>query len=260
MGMTIRPDIADDNGKEIFSSGPDKPVLKSISGASEPLEQRGETKLHILFLLLLVGPFYLNDFASIFIKDWRVWLLIDYVAVKLFPFVVILWLIRSRRMEPREFGLTTQSKASFLAVFLVVALVGTLIDQNGYPLMAKLPGYSPLGGMPAITIPAWDWADLTLGLLAVGIVEELVFRGFMHTFISRYTENSLAIVTISSVAFGLIHWSLGMHAVWITSAIGAVFMIAYLKTRSLPAIMLAHFAINFIDFAGLIPKAIFKLV
>ena len=34
----------------------------------------------------------------------------------------------------------------------------------------------------------------------------------------------------------------------------------YLKTKSLPAIMLAHFAIDFIDFAGVIPKSIFKFV
>jgi len=49
-----------------------------------------------------------------------------------------------------------------------------------------------------------------------------------------------------------------MHAVITASAIGAVFMIAYLRTSSLPAIMLAHFAINFIDFAGVIPKSMFK--
>ena len=132
------------------------------------------------------------------------------------------------------------------------------LDQNGYQLIANLPGYSPLGGMPAITSPVWNWVDLTLGLLMVGILEELIFRGFMHTYISRYTGNTFAIVMISSVAFGLIHWSLGLHAVVITSIIGAVFMVAYLRTRSLPAIMLAHFVINFIDFAGVIPKSLFK--
>lgn len=215
--------------------------------------------MHILVVILLVSPFYLNDFASIFIKDWRLWLFIDYAGVKFLPFVVALWLIRSRRMRPAEFGLTIQGMPSFFVVFLVVAFLGTIIDQNGYQLIAKLPGYSPLGGMPAITSPVWNWVDLTLGLLMVGIFEELVFRGFMHTFIRRYTENSFAIVVISSVVFGLIHWSLGLHAVLITSTIGAVFMIAYLKTRSLPAIMLAHFAINFIDFSGVVPRSIFKL-
>jgi len=228
--------------------------------SSEKMEQRGTTGLHILVFVLLVSPFYLNDFASIFIKDWRLWLFIDYVGVKLFPLVVALWLIRSKKMRPAEFGLTTQSVPSFLVVFLIVALVGTVIDQNGYQLIAKLPGYSSLGDMPAISSLAWNWIDLTLGLLLVGIVEELVFRGYMHTFLSRFTESSSAIVAISSVAFGLIHWSLGLHAVMITSIIGAVFMIAYLRTRALPPVMLAHFAINFIDFAGVVSKSIFKLV
>ena len=184
---------------------------------------------------------------------------LDYAGVKLIPFLVALWLIYSKKMRASEFGLITQSMPSFLVVFLIVALVGTVIDQNGYQLIAKLPGYPPLGGMPEITNPVWNWVDLTLGLLMVGIFEELIFRGFMHTFIRRYTENSFAIVVISSVAFGLIHWSLGLHVVVITSTIGAVFMMAYLRTRSQPAIMFAHFAINFIDCADVIPKSIFKI-
>jgi len=216
--------------------------------------------LYIMAVVLLASPFYLNDFANLYVKNWRWWLFLDYTGMKLFPFLVALWLIYSKKMRASEFGLTTQSVQSFLVVFLIVALVGTVIDQNGTQLIAKLPGYPPLGGMPAITSPVWNWVDLTLGLLMVGIIEELIFRGFMHTFISRYTENSFAIVVISSVAFGLIHWSLGLHVVVITSVIGAVFMIAYLRTGSLPAIMFAHFVINFIDFAGVIPKSIFKFI
>ena len=216
--------------------------------------------LYILAAVLLTMPFYLNDFASIYVKNWGWWLFIDYVGVKFFPLLIALWLIYSKKMRASEFGLKTQSMLSFLKVFLILALVGTIIDQNGYQLIAKLPGYSPLGGMPAITSPVWNWVDLTLGLLMVGICEELVFRGFMHTFISRYTENLYIIVLISSVAFGLIHWSLGLHAVIVTSIIGAIFMIAFVRTKSLPAIMLAHFIINFIDFAGVLPKTIFKII
>ena len=219
-----------------------------------------ENRIYILALVLLASPFYLNDLANIYVKDWRRWLFIDYAGVKLFPFLVVLWLICSKKMRPSEFGLTTQTIPSFLAVFLVVTLVGTVIDQNGYQLISKLPGYSPLGGMPVITSPVWNWIDLTFGLLMVGIVEELIFRGYMHTFIDRYIKSSFAVVVISSVAFSLIHWSLGLRAILITSIIGAVFMIAYIRTRSLPAIMLAHFAVNFIDFAGIIPKSIFKFI
>jgi membrane protease YdiL (CAAX protease family) len=224
------------------------------------MQDDGKNRIYILALVLLASPFYLNDFANIYVKNWRWWLFIDYVSVKLFPSLIVLWLIHSKSMRASEFGLTTQTIPSFLVVFLVVALVGTTIDQNGYQIVAKFPGYSPLGGMPAITNPAWNWIDLTFGLFMVGIYEELIFRGYMHTFISRYTKNSFAIVVISAVAFGLIHWSLGLHGVLIASTIGAVFMIAYLRTRSLPAIMLAHFAVNFIDFAGIIPKSIFTFI
>lgn len=211
-------------------------------------------------LLLLVTPFYLNDFSNIYLHDWRAWLAIDYIAVKLFPLLVIGWLLGSRKCSPAELGLTLQRPAMFLLVFIVVALVGVLIDQNGYAFLEGFPGYGALGGMPPITSVTWNWIDLTVGLGLVAIVEELVFRGCMFSFLRRYTKNSFVIVAISSPAFGLIHWSLGLHAVLITTLIGAVFMFAYLRTRSLWAIMFAHFAINFIDFAGLVPKSIFKLV
>ena len=163
-------------------------------------------------------------------------------------------------MKADEFGLRLQPALPFVTVFLIVAVIGTLIDQNAYKLIAELPGYGLLGTMPIIKSTTWNWADLTVGLLMVGIFEELVFRGFMCTYLSKYTRSRFAVVLISSIAFGLIHWSSGLHVVLITSVIGAVFMIAYLKTRSLPAIMLAHFAINFIDYAGVIPKTIFKLI
>jgi len=213
---------------------------------------------YLAVLVVLAAPFYLNDFASIYVKDWRWWLAIDYVAVKLFPLAVVAWLITSGRMQLAEFGLTVQTTPAFLATFFVAALAGTLIDQNAYDLLKALPGYAPLGAMPVIPNDGWNRFDLGVGLLLVGVMEEMVFRAYAHTVISRYTVSPVAIVAISAVAFGLIHWSLGLLTVLITAVIGALFMIIYLRTRSAPALMLAHFAVNFIDFAGVIPKSIFK--
>ncbi len=209
--------------------------------------------------VLLVAPFYLNDLANIFVADWRLWLAIDYVGVKLVPGAVAWWLVHSRRMRPAELGLAAPGIGRFALVFVATALAGTLLDQNGYRWLRGLPGYPALGAMPAIASPAWNRIDLTAGLLAVGVVEELVFRGYALAVLRRVTTSPAAVVALSSVAFGLIHWSAGWHAVVVTSLIGAVFMLAYLRARALPAIMLAHFAIDFIDLAGVVPRAIFRL-
>lgn len=218
----------------------------------------GSGRLYLLSLFLLVVPFFLNDFANIYVTDWRLWLVIDYLAVKLFPLIVVVWLIRTGKMRPVEFGLTPQPPGSFVIVFLIAALAGTFIDQNGILLFGSLPGYPALGRIPVIENRFWNWVDLTSGLIMVGFFEELVFRGYIYRVFSRYTENRLVIVPVSAVVFGLIHWSGGSVQVLTATAVGALFMILYIRTRSLPAVMLAHFAVNFIDFAGIIPREIFR--
>ena len=131
-------------------------------------------------------------------------------------------------------------------------------DRNRIALQSDILGACALG-IGNVLCLSGDHQSFGNQPEAVGVFEELVFRGYLHAFILKYTESPVAIVVVSSIAFGLIHWSLGLHAVLITAVISSIFMIAYLRTRSLPAIMLAHFMINFIDFAGVIPKSIFRL-
>jgi membrane protease YdiL (CAAX protease family) len=208
---------------------------------------------------LLVLPFYINDFSSIFIQDWRWWLGIDYVLVKLVPLAGAAWLIRTGQFSCQELGFRPQRVMTFIPWTIGLTMVCTLIDQNVYTLTSGMPGYPPLGGMPAITSPFWNWIDLTLGLALVGLCEELVFRGYLHTIFRQMALSPGMIIVMSSTAFGLAHWCLGLPSVLITGLIGALLMIAYMRTGSLYAMMLAHFLVNFIDFSGVIPKSIFQL-
>ena len=73
-----------------------------------------KNRFYILVLVLLASPFYLNDFANIYVKDWRWWLFIDYAGLKLFPFLVVLWLIDKEKMKVAEFGLTMQAIPSLI--------------------------------------------------------------------------------------------------------------------------------------------------
>jgi CAAX protease family protein len=221
-------------------------------------EENGPAWFPLLFLM--TAPFYLNDFSNIFIDDWRLWLPIDYGATKLFPLFLTTWLIRTGKIRCDQLGLTPQSLISFVVVFLIGTLIGMLILENGPLLMGNLPGYHRVGSMPAIESVTWKWIDLTAGLLLVGVCEELIFRGYLFAALSRYMTHRLALAAISALLFGLIHWSEGFHQVFITGAIGAVFMTLYLISKSLPAVMLAHFAVNFIHNAGFIPEAIFRFL
>lgn len=226
--------------------------------SDRPFDARNRNRLYIWTLILLCVPFYLNDFSNIYVTDWRLWIFIDYTSVKLFPFLFVLWLISTKHMRSTEFGLIPQTAISFLIVFIIGTLSVTFIVENGYLILNWFPGYKRLGEMPEITSPLWHWIDLTIGLLTVGIFEELVFRGYLYTFITRYTRRPWVIIGVSAIAFGFIHWSGGLHMVMLTAAAGAVLMMLYLQTRSLPAIMLAHFAVDFIETADVIPKFIFR--
>ena len=218
----------------------------------------GEPKHPITVVILLCLPFYLNDLNDIYVKDWRWWLLIDYVAVKLFPLLVLALLIRTKKVGFSALGLRIPSAISFLSALLVGALSAVFIEQNGYLLTDWLSGDPPLGQMPGIATPVWRWVDLTAGLATVSIVEEAVFRGYLRIFLSRYTRRASVVIGISAIAFGLIHWSGGLHMVIVTSAVGAVFMALYLRTHFLPAIMVAHYLVNFIAFSNVVPQSIFR--
>jgi MFS family permease len=85
---------------------------------------------YFIVLMMLCLPFYLNDFSDIYVKDWRLWLAIDYVAVKLFPFLVVFGLIHTKKMEFSAFGLNHQPAGAFLAVCFIGTLSAIFLEQS----------------------------------------------------------------------------------------------------------------------------------
>ena len=213
-----------------------------------------------LWTAILFLPFYLNDFTNIYLTDWRLWLTIDYTATKFLPLLILGWLIHTDRITMEALGLSGIRPLAFAAVFYTAILFGTIIDQNAMILIGRVPGHGNLGGMPEITNTMAARFDLTLGLMFVAVCEELVFRGYLFALLRRYTRNAAVIVIAAALAFGLIHWSGGMHRIVATGVIGAIFMMLYLRVRSLHPLILAHFLINFIDFSGLLPTHLLRYI
>jgi membrane protease YdiL (CAAX protease family) len=157
-------------------------------------------------------------------------------------------------------GISRLTAASFAAVGYTAVLSGIFIDQNAMLLIGRVPGHVSLGGMPEITSPLFSRIDLTLGLMMTAVCEELVFRGYLFVLLRRFATHPATIVIVSGAAFGLIHWSGGIHRVVATGLIGAIFMMLYIRSRSLHPLIVAHFIINFFDFSGLFPTEILRYV
>ncbi len=237
---------------------PDRTAASAIKVGTKDTDTGRLTRRTLLSIALIciAAPFYLNDLANIFISNWYPWLVIDYLFAKAYPIVILVCLIKTNRITRSEVGLTGQNPIPFTVVFLLGTLSVLFLLQNGQLITRAVTGYASLGRMPVITDPFWHRFDLFIGLFLVAIVEELVFRGLFCAVLERYTRNAAIIVFFSAIAFGLIHWSAGFTEVVKTTLAGSFYMALYLKTRSLPAIILSHFVVNLITFSRVIPAGL----
>src|SRR5258705_8516724 len=106
-----------------------------------------------MILGVLTLPFLLNDFANTFVKDYRVWLVIDYALVKALPLGVILYFLRVRRISYSDLGILRLRFGRFITWTFTMTVLGIVLDQFGSRFFASLLPATRLGGMPSITNP-----------------------------------------------------------------------------------------------------------
>jgi len=228
-----------------------------VSPAGEPMateSKNNSLRQDSLILGVLTAPFLLNDFANIFVRDYRVWLTIDYIFVKAMPLAAILFFLRTKRISYSDLGIKSVRVGSFIILTLTMTFLGTILDQFGSRLLTMLLPDTRLGGMPTITNPVLDRIDLYFGLFLVAILEEVIFRGLYFTILSRYLRGITALFVVSSLTFGLIHWSLGLSAIVHTAIIGGVFMVCMWRTGSVIPTIIAHFLVNYVAFSGILAR------
>ena len=90
---------------------------------------------------------------------------------------------------------------------------------------------------------------LTIGIIFGGIVEELVFRGFVIGWGTQLfgDKSGLLLAFLSAAAFGAAHLYQGIAGVLSTGLTGLLFGIIHLRYgRKLLPVVLAHMTVNFI--------------
>lgn len=205
-------------------------------------------------LLLLIAPFLLNDFANIYIDNYIAWLIIDFLLVKILPLFLIASALNRAIFSRSDLGLNSLPWNRLLGYSLVAAFVGVIIDQMGWRFLEHVLPLTQLGNIPYIDNPFLRYFDIIVGLAIVGFLEEVIFRAISLNVIAEYVQSRFAVYAISSLLFGLIHWSLGLHAIINTAFFGLAFCYFRAKMGSVWPLIIAHYLVDVLAFSGLIPN------
>ena len=204
----------------------------------------------LLPAVFIVGPFFFNKLIYIYFPGYPVFVATDY-ACRIFSLAFLYLLLRNEPTSlPIPWRLAVPSTKE-----LLTALIGTvtLISVNvvGATFIQYLNAHGwRVTRFPLPTNSALQCFDGTVGMVFVGLSEEVVFRFYLiNLLLLRGMSPAMAII-VSTLIFGGIHWSYGAGAVVFATLAGLVLSIIFMSTRNLIAPIIAHAAYDAFYFAG----------
>ncbi len=204
-----------------------------------------------LFVFILI--FILNDFLFMMANNDIAFLLIDYV-LKVAILIACIYLYKRQICNLEDFGFVKIGLKSFIFWTILLSISGVIIDQVGWRFFYKILPRTELLIFPIIENKILRTFDLIFGLILVGVIEELVFRGYFKNVVGKYIENKLIIIILSSIIFGICHWGAGLHAICTTTVWGILPMIMVIREKSIYPAIIAHYMTDFFGFSQIIPN------
>lgn len=129
----------------------------------------------------------------------------------------------------------------YMVLFLCVMMVVLLLFPSLQKDLAARGEFIEL--MPVDDV----WTSLAL-LIPVAIHEELLFRGLLLPCLRRATGGWTAAMLISSALFAVLHIAQGWLGVVQVFGLSMIFSVAFVRTRSLLVVIVAHFLFDFLQF------------
>ena len=204
----------------------------------------------LLPALVIVGPYFFNKLIYIEFPGNLVFVATDY-ACRIFSLALLYLLLRNESTSlPIPWRLAVPSTKELLA-----ALIGTttLISASvvGATFMLDLNAHSwRVTRFPLRTNSGLQYFDGTVGMVFVGLSEEVVFRFYLINLLLLRGMSPAMAVIVSTLIFGGIHWSYGAGTVVFATLAGLVLSIIFLSARNLIAPIIAHAASDAFYFAG----------
>lgn len=160
-------------------------------------------------------------------------------------FVVIYWYVLNKEKQPLLLWTEKRYSIGFsiLSIFaiLLVILIGAVIIALPYKLWGTLKVSNVVLLMLKLSFPA-----KLFGIFTAGLLEELVFRGYMIPRLQLLFKNQHLPIIISAVLFGLLHVGYGtIINILMPTWIGLVFGYHYYKYRNLKMLIICHILIDY---------------
>ena len=200
-------------------------------------------------LALVYAPFAINDLLFRLADSATQWLLIDYavriVVLLLIVAVPSLWRLASGGNEP------VIAVWKLVIATMVVGVVTVVVEVFALRYFAGpvvTPNTAALGNYRQSILLVFD---LTAGIYLVALSEEIVGRRIAARVLRGFTSSSTAVVLISALLFGLVHWGSGWFVVAMATIGGILLMILYLYTRRLWPVVTVHCVFDVLIFSGL---------
>lgn len=162
-------------------------------------------------------------------------------AGELVAVALLVWVLRRQGMALRHIGLGRPTTGVAVAAGIALAVAYAAITAAGIP--AVVHSAFAVTGLKLLTV--------VTTVLIVGVVEEVIFRGYLITAVASMGHGRFVQVLASGVAFGLAHPTAPINMAF-TFVLGIGLALVYLLgNRSLTPVIIAHMLVNLIIEPGL---------
>lgn len=136
-----------------------------------------------------------------------------------------------------------------IGIQILIGAVSGLVISSAYFLAPYFCGFGSLVDNGSRYTKLWQFVfELVYFIVAVGAVEEIVFRGFIYSKIKSIFGNEWMTILLSSILFGLFHLLIGnIVQVCLTTIIGIIFCLVRYKVKgcSMLSLIVLHGVYDF---------------
>lgn len=213
--------------------------------------------IYLVSAFIVIFPFIVNGWINSHIsKIPLLYWSFEFATWVFIPSAVFIYLSRSTLLKASDIGMHTLIFGrSSIALTLLTCVIWSPIDFSIYKILYFYASEAfPGGSLFEYNTAIPDSRILkTLVIiyfaLTAGIVEEVIYRGFILHICDHFSCHATIYLLISSSLFALVHWESGLKNVVATFGMGIITALLYLRIRNFWPLIVGHVFTDYLWFS-----------